>query len=138
MIGVAKLLFVVMLLFGLNWVAQSNPRLAGWIAAAPIVSLLSVALLLMDGADNQKVATFMTGVLYGPIPNLIFLVGFIALLLRGVSLVPALGFGVCLRLGHRLYRGRQGRIVFTLVESTASYTLITPAKRRTSDPCTQS
>jgi hypothetical protein len=93
MTALAKIAFVSILLVGLNWIAQSRPSLAGWIAAAPIVSLLSMALLLFDGADDRKVSDFMTAVLFGQIPNVIFLITFVALLARGISISVALFVG---------------------------------------------
>ncbi len=93
MTTLVKIAFVIAVLAGLNWLAQTRPGLAGWVAAAPLVSLLSMSLLLLDGSDDQKITSFMTSVMFGQIPNVVFLAAFVLLLTRGFSVALALGVG---------------------------------------------
>jgi len=88
-IGVSVLVLVV-----INGVAQSNPPLAGWIAATPVVSMLSVGWLAIDQKNSEQIADFLFGVLIGLIPTALYLAIFAAGLRRGLPISLAFGCGV--------------------------------------------
>lgn len=83
---------VVILL--INATARRNPALGGWIAALPTITLLSIAWLVVDGADNRRVAGFVTGVVWGLIPNALCLIALAVLARRGLPLVVAVAGGL--------------------------------------------
>jgi hypothetical protein len=95
MITLVKILFSALLLGGVNMVAQRNPAMAGWIAGAPLVSLLSVFLLVTDGKPNAEIGQFLGGVLVGVVPTIAFLAAASLLLKRDV----ALGWSIAAGLG---------------------------------------
>ena len=86
MITALKIIFSALLLGGVNAVAQRSPMLAGLIAGAPLVSLLSVLLLTIDGKPNQEIGQFLGGVLVGVVPTVAFLATASQLLKRDVAL----------------------------------------------------
>ncbi|MBF8378472.1 DUF3147 family protein [Alicyclobacillus mali] len=63
--------------------AKKYPGLGGWIAALPIVSLLSATWLVVEKVSGHEVARFLAGVLSGLLPTAILLAVTIALLYRG-------------------------------------------------------
>ena len=81
---------------GINLLAHERPQLAGWIAALPLVTFLSVVWLMVDQKDNREIAIFIKGVLYGLLPLAAILWAMIALLERGVPPSVAIGAGVAL------------------------------------------
>jgi len=78
---------------GVNLIAAVNPRMAGWAAALPLVSILSIAWLAGGGAPPEDLVAFVTRVLYGLVPTAAFLAAVTAGLLSGVSAFVALGYG---------------------------------------------
>jgi hypothetical protein len=74
---------------GINLVAQRNPGIAGWLAAFPLITFLSLAWLWADGRDNAALGDLVTGVLWGLIPT-------------GVLLIVLL---LCLRFGLHVFAG---------------------------------
>jgi hypothetical protein len=58
---------------GVNLIAAVNPRMAGWLAALPLVSILSIAWLAGGGAPPEDLVAFVTRVLYRLVPTAAFL-----------------------------------------------------------------
>ncbi len=76
---------------GINGVARVNPQLGGWIAALPVVSLLSILWLLSDGGTAADVGAFVSRVLLGLMPTAALLGIIAAVLAQGFSVTMALG-----------------------------------------------
>lgn len=49
-------------ILAVNVVARRNPALGGWIAALPIITMLSIVWLVVDGSNNTHIAGFVMGV----------------------------------------------------------------------------
>jgi hypothetical protein len=96
MITALKILFSALLLGGVNVVAQRSPLLAGLIAGAPLVSLISVLLLTIDGKPNAEIGQFLGGVLIGVVPTVAFLATASQMLKRGLPLGWSLLAGLAL------------------------------------------
>lgn len=68
-----------------------GPGIGGWIAALPIISILSAIWLVTGNQSSLEVARFLTGVLKGLLPTAILLVIVIVFLKRGWPFIGALG-----------------------------------------------
>ena len=78
------------LIIGLiNLVAQRNPAFAGWAAAFPLITFLSITWLWLDGQPQDNLAALVTGVLWGLIPTALLLVILAVALRQGVPLLVA-------------------------------------------------
>ena len=84
-----KVIISGLIISGINLVAQRSPGLAGWLAAFPVMTFLSITWLWSDGRDNAALGHLVTGVLWGLIPT-------------GVLLIV---LAVCLRLGLPAFAG---------------------------------
>ena len=82
------------LILAINAMARRNPALGGWIAALPIITVLSIVWLIVDGADNTRIAGFVTGVLWGLIPNALCLGALVFLARQGLPLIIAVAGGL--------------------------------------------
>lgn len=91
MLLVLKLVISATVIAGINAVAQRNAQLAGWIAAAPLISLMSIVWLMHDGREHVEIQAFVQALILGLIPTAIYL-GALVLALRH-------GFGVAMSLG---------------------------------------
>jgi hypothetical protein len=94
MLIVLKMIVSALIIGGINVLAQANPKLAGWMTALPVVSLLSIAWLMMDRRNNAEIAVFITGVLYGLIPTAAVLLIMIVLIGFCTPVPIAVGFSV--------------------------------------------
>lgn len=107
MLMIVKVLCSAAVIGALNVLAHRSPGLAGWIAALPIVSFLSIAWMAFDGATTNATLSFAQAVLFG-VPFTIILIGVIVLALRHgypISLAMFAGlavWGACTWLGLRL------------------------------------
>jgi uncharacterized membrane protein YbaN (DUF454 family) len=81
-----KTLTSALLILAVNLIAQRAPALGGWLAATPLISLLSVVWLALDRAPNATIAQFLVGVLLGLVPTALFLAVFALALKRGATL----------------------------------------------------
>lgn len=75
-------------------IAQANPRLAGWLAALPLTSLIATAWLAAEGQPGPRIAEFYLGVLTGMAPTLLFLFATMLTFRAGVAAPLAVGAGV--------------------------------------------
>lgn len=91
-----KIFLTVTIIVVINVISRRSPQLGGWIAALPVVSVLSVAWLLSDGASVTTVRSFVSSVLFGLIPTGIMLCAIAFSLYRGLSLPASLLYGVSL------------------------------------------
>lgn len=103
-----KVVVSALIIAGVNRAANAHPQLAGWIAAAPIVSLLFVFWLVVDKRENDDISQFVIGVLLGLIPTAIYLAVFAAGLKKGFSFPTALLVGAAAWVGMTLVARRLG------------------------------
>jgi|SRR5215467_585481 len=94
MLIVLKMIVSALVIGGINVLARANPKLAGWMTALPVVSLLSIAWLIMDRRNNSEIAVFITGVLYGLLPTAVVLLIMIVLIGLGTPVPVAVGLSV--------------------------------------------
>ncbi|KKI92749.1 hypothetical protein WQ54_07635 [Bacillus sp. SA1-12] len=73
--------------------ARKNPLLAGFIAAFPITSMLSIAWLSYEKRSELEISKFLINVLWGIIPTVLFLGITVLCLKKGITLVFSLGIG---------------------------------------------
>lgn len=94
MLLAVKAVVSAVIIVGINAIAQRNPFFGGWIAALPLITLLSIAWLSFDQRGDAQIARFLTGVLWGLVPTAFLLVVTAALLTRGVPLAVAVVIGI--------------------------------------------
>jgi Na+/H+ antiporter NhaC len=93
MLMVFKIAASAAVIGGINLLARHNPQLGGWIAALPLISILSMIWLGVDGAPPAEIRAFTVTVLWGLVPTATVL-GIIAVAMgQGLSLPLALGCG---------------------------------------------
>ena len=85
-----KVVISALVVGAINVVAQRSPSLAGWLAAFPLMTFLSVTWLWADGRENATLGDLVTGVLWGLIPNAVMLVALFICLRFGLHAVAAL------------------------------------------------
>lgn len=73
-------------------IAKRLPTVGGLVAALPVISLLTIFWLLVDGKTSPQIVETIRGVLFGLIPTTLFLLSLGILLSRDVQ------FGVALLL----------------------------------------
>jgi len=93
-------------ILAINLVARRNPALGGWIAALPTITLLSILWLVVDGSDNTRIAGFVTGVMWGLIPNALCLSVLVLLTRHGLPLLVAVACGLSIWLVYTLVAQR--------------------------------
>ena len=108
MILIVKALVSTLIILGVNVVAQRAPTLGGWIASLPIISVLSIMWLLLDGKLTRDISQFLIGVLLGLIPTALLLSGFAYALKRGVAVPLAALCGLLLWAGTTWLARRMG------------------------------
>lgn len=64
-----KALVSALVILFVTWLANRSPTFGGWIAALPLVSLLSAFSLSVGQQSSRQIADFLTGVLWGLIPT---------------------------------------------------------------------
>lgn len=77
-----------------TWFSKKSPVLGGWIAALPLVSLLSAFWLSLEQPKSREIADFLTGVLWGLIPTAFLLLIIVICLRHHVSFHWSLLFGI--------------------------------------------
>ncbi|GMA49932.1 hypothetical protein GCM10025857_12890 [Alicyclobacillus contaminans] len=75
-------------------ISRYRPDLGGWIAALPIISLLSAAWLMVGHASSEHIYQFFLGVLKGIIPTAVLLAAVVVLMRRGWPFPGALGLAL--------------------------------------------
>ena len=74
--------------------AKKHPLWAGWIAALPLVTLLSIAWLLPSHPRSAEITRLISGVLLGMIPTALLLMTTWISVKKGVGILPSVGLGV--------------------------------------------
>ncbi|WP_018131194.1 DUF3147 family protein [Effusibacillus pohliae] len=103
-----KVIVSALIILAVNWLAKKNPALAGWVAALPVISLLSAVWLAADERSRAEIADFLQGVAWGLIPTGLMLTVIVIALRSGFNLFFSFLFGVgvwfvytwCLKSGH--------------------------------------
>jgi F0F1-type ATP synthase assembly protein I len=95
MIMALKVTISAIIILAVNVLAKRYPFIGGWVAALPIVSLLSAGWLLFDKTPNTQLADFLQGVLVGLIPTAIMLFVIVYSLRNGINFIPSLFIGIC-------------------------------------------
>lgn len=83
-----------LVILGINVLAKKSLAFGGWVAALPLISLLSAFWLAADQRNNMQIAEFLQGVVWGLIPTAIMLVVIVVGLRYGLNLLPAIACGV--------------------------------------------
>ena len=60
-----KVLISGLVIGAINLIAQRSPGFAGWLAAFPMITFLSITWLWADGRDSAALADLVIGVLWG-------------------------------------------------------------------------
>lgn len=89
-LSVVKVLLSAVVIAIVTAVAQKHPTIGGWIAALPLVSVLSAMWLVAGDQPKTEVIRFLTGVVEGLAPTVVLLVVLIVCLRRGIPFVGAL------------------------------------------------
>jgi len=102
MLPLLKLILAATVITGSSWLAGKNPRLAGWIIAMPISSMLALLFAQAEHRDSAKSIEFARSILVSIPLSLVFFVpflfadrlklGFPALYGSGVALLTAAWF----------------------------------------------
>ncbi len=93
MLTFVRILFSAIIIGGVTLVGRRSPALGGFLAAMPLVTVLSVLWLGFDKASPVQLTRFVVGVLWGMIPTALFLVVVVACLRQGMPWIVALGGG---------------------------------------------
>ena len=77
MFAIFKILISVTVITGTSWLAGKNPRLAGWIIALPISSMLALLFTQAQFRDSARSAEFARSILISVPLSLTFFVPFL-------------------------------------------------------------
>lgn len=89
-----KVMVSALIVAAVTAIAKQYPGIGGWIAALPIVSLLSAAWLAAGNQPSAEVSAFLIGVVKGLIPTAILLIAVVIFLRRGWPFPGAIGLAV--------------------------------------------
>jgi uncharacterized membrane protein (GlpM family) len=90
----AKAIVSALIILLVTWFGKKSPVFGGWIAALPLVSLLSAFWLSLEQQRSREIADFLTGVLWGLIPTALLLLIIVTCLRHQVSFHLSLLFGI--------------------------------------------
>ncbi len=90
MFTAVKIVVSAAVIGGINGIAQTHPRIGGWIAALPMISFLSVIWLAADGAAPSDISAFIGRVLVGQVPTAVMLAILLGAMSYGLSLSLAI------------------------------------------------
>ncbi|WP_209366586.1 DUF3147 family protein [Priestia megaterium] len=94
MYSIIKILMSAFIIAGVTEMAKRFPTYGGIVAALPIVSLLSIIWLSVQGEKKEVVSQFTLGVLYG-LPGTILLLAIVYICLKNsLHLFMSLSIGV--------------------------------------------
>ncbi|MQR85174.1 DUF3147 family protein [Bacillus megaterium] len=94
MYSIVKVLISALIISGVTEMAKRFPTYGGIVAALPIVSLLSIIWLSVQGEKKEVVSQFTLGVLYG-LPGTILLLAVVYICLKNsLHLFMSLSIGV--------------------------------------------
>jgi Protein of unknown function (DUF3147) len=89
-----KTTFTALLISGITIFAKHYPKYGGIVAALPLVSLLSLFWLYIQGEQNSDLSQFLFGVLYG-LPSTIILILVVAISLKhSIPFLLSIVFGI--------------------------------------------
>lgn len=77
MTQILKIAIAVLTITGSSWLAGRNPRLAGWIIALPISSMLALLFTQAEFQDESKTVAFAKSILISVPLSLLFFVPFL-------------------------------------------------------------
>jgi hypothetical protein len=91
-----KIVLSGLLISVVTQIAKKAPTLAGWIAALPLISILSAVWLHVEHQSSAQIASFLVGVAVGLVPTALMLLTVAASLRYGLQfgLSLAIGLGV--------------------------------------------
>ncbi len=105
-----KVLISALVIAGVTGLAKRRPMLGGWIAALPLVTLLSIAWMSMGGrrGTSAEIARLISGVLWGMIPTAALLLCVLVCIRRGFPVwvsvcVGIAGWGIITVVLRRLF-----------------------------------
>jgi uncharacterized membrane protein (GlpM family) len=67
-----KVIVSAIIIATVTTIAQKNTLLAGFIAAFPITSMISIAWMAYNKQNNTDISKFLVGVLWGIIPTVLY------------------------------------------------------------------
>jgi len=89
-------------------VARRNPAFGGWLAALPLISLLSAFWLYTDNQPTTQLVRFFTGVLWGIIPTVVLLSVVVVCLRQNIPFFGSVCLGLVIWLVYFLIGQRLG------------------------------
>src|SRR5437588_459165 len=89
-------------------VARRSPALGGWLAALPLISLLSAFWLYTDHQPNTQLVHFFTGVLWGIIPTVVLLFVVVICLRQSLPFFGSICIGLLVWIVYFLIAQRLG------------------------------
>lgn len=91
---VVKITVSALVIGVVTMLAKVSPKYGGIVAALPLVSLLSLIWLAVEGEKTKELSQFLFGVIYG-LPATGFLVLIVAISLKSsIPIAYSIGFGV--------------------------------------------
>lgn len=96
MLSIVKVLVSAIVIAVVTAIAQKNPGIGGWIAALPLVSVLSAIWLVMGHQPKSEVIGFLIGVAKGLVPTAGLLLVVIVCLRRGLPFIGSLSVAILL------------------------------------------
>ena len=106
-----KVIISGLVIGGINLIAQRSPGLAGWLAAFPMITFLSITWLWADGGDNAALGDLVTGVLWGLIPTGVLLIVLRLCLDRGLHVFAGMVVATLVWLGFTVAARQLGLFV---------------------------
>ncbi len=91
---IVKIIVSALVIGVVTEIARRFPTYGGIVAALPLVSLLSIIWLYVQGESNTTLSKFALGVLWGFPATAVLLIVVYLLLKHSVSLYVAIGFGI--------------------------------------------
>lgn len=105
---IVKVLLSAIVIAAVTAIAQKYPGIGGWIAALPLVSILSALWLLLGRQPKPEVIDFLTGVIKGLVPTAILLLVVIICLRRGFPFIWSLSAAIVVWGGSSFLLGKLG------------------------------
>ncbi|QYR22327.1 DUF3147 family protein [Paenibacillus sp. sptzw28] len=90
---VIKVILSAIVIATVTTIAKKNTLLAGFIAAFPITSMISIAWMAYNKQNNTEISNFLISVLWGIIPTVVMLVATVIGLKKGMPLIASIGIG---------------------------------------------
>lgn len=105
MITVFKLLLSASLITASSWLAGKNPRLAGWLMAMPLSSMIALLFAQAEFQENSRSVAFAKSIFFSVPLSLLFFVPFLFAdkLKLGFGLLYGIGVFL-LSLGYLIHR----------------------------------